>query len=106
MFKGGARNFCLEGRFVLLICCLYKLPCTYTNTYIYTHTHIEFSIFHSEILKIKCFIELNSSFTIFYSEIIKIFIFNIYKLPNCLPLRVRKFSIELMKYSDMNDRKQ
>ena len=47
------------------------------HTSIHTHTHKEFSIFHSEILKIKCYIELNSSFTIFYSEILKIFIFNV-----------------------------
>ena len=103
--RGRARNFCLEGQFVLLIYYLYRLPYTYKNTYIYTHRHTQFSIFHSEIPKIKCFMELNSSFSIFYSEILKMFVFNIHMLPNCLPLPVKKFSIELMKCSNMNDPK-
>ena len=72
---------------------------TYTQTHISTHTHTQFSIFHCEILKIKCFIELNSSFTIFYSEILKIFILNInYKLSTI----ASKFFFQLNKLMIQN----
>jgi len=105
--RGGARSFCLKGKFVLLICYPYRLSYTYTNTYIYTHTHTQNLVsFIVKSLKINFFVGLNSPFTSFYSEIIKIFVFNIYKLPNSLPLRVKKFSIELMKCSDINDSRE
>ena len=58
LLKGGARNFCLGGRFVLLI---YQSIQTfiYIHKHMHLYTYIEISIFHNKILKIKCFIELN-----------------------------------------------
>ena len=58
LIRGETRNFCSEGLFALLI---YQSIQTFIHIqkHMHLYTYTKISIFHNEILKIKCFIELN-----------------------------------------------